>query len=92
MAESKPRKARIPSTRRKYQMYASMGGGCLSQIDILRKPIGKCCFIAKREFEGVIDIHVRMRGTPKPRQPLAHARACRKAPANTPTKPRIQLK
>ena len=52
MAESKPRKARIPRTRRKYQMYASMGGGCLSQIDILRKPIGKCCFIAKREFEG----------------------------------------
>ncbi len=27
MAESKPRKARIPRTRRKYQMYASMGGG-----------------------------------------------------------------
>ncbi len=27
MAESKPRKARIPRTRRKYQIYASMGGG-----------------------------------------------------------------
>jgi|GEM_PF-3939568 hypothetical protein len=26
MVESKPRKARIPRTRRKYQMYAAMGG------------------------------------------------------------------